>query len=141
MIDFKLIRDLGKQEERLRMAVIKQEARATRITTSVSGMPRGGGNPKQTEDEIIQLAMIRDQHQEIKAELDGRRAELRTRMRRIRNGVQRTALVMRYMQNAKIGDIMDVLNYSRSQVIRILGKAEEIINRETGRKNVEHHDT
>ena len=55
MVDFVRIRKLQEQEARLKWMVIKAEARATRSTTSITGMPRGGGSGNMQEDRMVEL--------------------------------------------------------------------------------------
>ena len=129
MIDFIRIRDLARQEEKLRWAVERQTARATRTTTNITGMPRGGGSGNIQEDDIIKLAMLREEHKTAEAALKKERGRLKKAMRVVTDGLERSALSMRYMQGLKIGDIMETLNYSKSSVLRLLRSAEHRINR------------
>ena len=131
MIDFKRMRKLIRQEERLRWAVRRMEDRATRTTPTYSAAPRsGGGSGQQMEENVIRLLMVKEQHEMILAELGQARSELQERMELIPDGVQRAALGMRYMRGMSIREIMLAMNYSERQVFRILEEAENQARRE-----------
>ena len=131
MIDFGRIRDLARQEERLRWAVERQMAKCTRITPTISDMPKGGGSGQRMEEDVIRLALLKEQHEAVAGELRGERKTLAPYIRRLRDGTQRTAMTLRYMENKRIGVIMEAMGYSERQVFRILEKAEsKILQRE-----------
>lgn len=130
MIDFKHLRKLIRQEERLRWAVRRMEDRATRTTPTYSAAPRVGGNGQQMEENVIRLLMVKEQHELIRAELGQARSELQKKMELIPDGVQRAALGMRYIQGMSIREIMQAMNYSERQVFRILEEAESRARRE-----------
>lgn len=135
MIDFGRIRDLARQEERLRWAVEKQMAKCTRITPTISDMPKGGGSGQRMEEDVIRLALLKEQHEAVAGELQGERRALEPYIRRLRDGTQRTAMTLRYMQNKRIGVIMDVMGYSERQVFRILERAEsKVLQRFKGKE-------
>ena len=130
MIDFIRIRKLAGQEEKLRWALDKQLARATRSTANITGMPRGGGKGNGQEDEMIKLAMLRDEHRAADSALKRERGKLKRAMKKLSvdDTMERSALSMRYLQGLKIWDIMETLNYSKSSVLRLLKSAERKIN-------------
>ena len=128
MIDFIRIRALAKQEERLKWALERQLARAARSTANITGMPRGGGGINAQEDDMIRLAMIREEHKLAESNLRKERAKLKRAMKKLDDGIERSALSMRYLQGLKIWEIMETLNYSKSSVLRLLKSAERKIN-------------
>ena len=85
--------------------------------------------------DIIKLAMLRDEHKKAECALKRERTKLKTAMRSLDDGMERSVLSMRYMQGLKIGEIMETMNYSKSSVLRILRSAEGKI------KKMEPHDT
>lgn len=133
MTDFKRIRDLARQEERLRWAVERQMAKCTKITPTISDMPKGGGSGQRMEEDVIRLALLSEQHDAVVNELRAARKALAPYIRRLKDGTQRTAMTMRYMNNMRIDAIMDAMGYSERQVFRILERAEsKVLQGQTG---------
>lgn len=120
---FRRIRELTRQEERQRWAVMRQEARCTRVTPTYSHMPKGGGDNRR-EDDMILLTILKDQHRETKAALDRERAAVAPYINKMRDGNARTAMTLRYMKGMRILQICDAMGYSERQVFRILERAE-----------------
>ena len=127
MTSFARIRDLAKQEERLRWAVERQTAKCTRSTTTYSDGPKGGGSGQRMEEDVVRLVMLKEQHAAIEAELEAERAYLGGYVRQLKDGTPRTAMTMRYMNNMRIVEIGDIMGYSERQVFRLLQRAESII--------------
>lgn len=129
MIDFQRIRMLQRQEEKLRWMIIRTETKATRTTTSLTGMPRGGGSGKQMENMVIEIATLKEKYMEISEELTDIRAELKSKIRYLKNPYQNLAIVLRYQKAETIQAICEIMNYSYRQVIRFLKCGEAEINR------------
>lgn len=125
MIDFPRIRLLQRQEEKLRWMILRAEARATRTTRTLTGMPRGGGAGKGMEDQIIMIATLKEQYIEVFEELNGMKAELRKMLKYIRNPYHNLAVQMRYIHGDKIRTICETMNYSDRQVVRFLRQGEQ----------------
>ena len=124
MISFERIRDLARQEERLRWAVERQEAKCTKITPTYSNTPKGGGGDQRREEDMIRLVLVKEQHEAVKAALGDARANLDRYTRRLKDGTQRAAMQYRYMKNMRITEIGEAMGYSERQVFRILQRAE-----------------
>lgn len=121
---FKRIRSLAKTEERQRWAVERQMARCTRITPVLSDMPRAKGNDRRMEEGVILLTMLREAHEMTLKELKAARASIAPGIRALRDGNQRAAMKMRYMENMRIWEIGNAMGYSDRQIFRILENAE-----------------
>lgn len=127
MIDFVRMRELMKNEERLRWAVIRQEARATRITTTISDMPKG--QPANSREEVmIELAERRETYHALCEELKKRRAQLKPQIRKLKNRTQREAIRMRYMRGMSVNEISSELGYCTRQTYNLLAAGESLIN-------------
>lgn len=140
MNTFQKIRTLAKQEERQRWAVERQEARCTRVTSAISGMPRGGGSGQRMEEDTILLVIMREQHEEIKRELQEERGKIAPMIRRLKDGNQKRAMTLRYMKNMRIVEIGNVMGYSERQVFRILERAESVVQQGLERKTTQGKD-
>ena len=135
MTNFARIRDLARQEEKLRWAVEKQMAKATRITPTFSDAPRGGGSGQRMEEDVIRLTMLKEQHAETQAELEAERAILSEYTRKLKDGTQRAAMEYRYMKAMRITEIGEAMGYSERQVFRILQRAEaQVIQWQTAKE-------
>ena len=65
MIDFQMIRRMNKQQQDLGWRIIRAEARATRSTTTITGMPRSGNNGNKMENMIVEIATLKESYIEI----------------------------------------------------------------------------
>ncbi len=128
MVDFQRIRQLNQQKNDLGWRIIKMEARATKSTTTITGMPRSGGNGNRMEEIIVEIATIKEAYIGICEELSNRAAELEKAMKVISNPMVRVSIHMRYIRGCKIREICETLNYSDRQVIRFLKQGEREIN-------------
>lgn len=134
MTDFYRLRTLIREEERLRWAIEKQEARATKMTASFSASG-GGGSGKtgsQVEDGAIMLAALKDEHTEKLQELKEARNELRAGIamaggRKLGKG--RTFIRMRYIMGIDVKRIAEGLHYSETYIHRVLRNSEALINK------------
>lgn len=121
-----LIRHLTRIEWRIQRA----KAKATKITTELTGMPRGSGNHSQVEDGAIQIADLEEAYAEAFAELQGMREQLKPLILMLDNPDHVAAMRLRYLNGYSAEDIADAINMSDRQVYRILKQAErEIIKR------------
>ena len=108
-----------------RFRVEQATAKATRCTASLTGMPRGGGNGSQVENgaELRDAALAA--LTEIKAELEGLRAEVRPMIEALRDPLEKTAAEMRYLDGCSVREIAYRINYSEQHIFRALQRAEE----------------
>lgn len=132
MTDFYRLRELIREEERLAWAVERQEARATKITASISASGGGGGGKtgSQVEDGAIMLTILKDEHREILEELTKARNELRAGIAMVGDlklGKGRIFLRLRYIQGINVKRIAEELHYSETYIHRILKCSEALI--------------
>lgn len=128
MVNFQRIRQLNQQKNDLGWRIIKMEARATKSTTTITGMPRSGGTGNRMEEIIVEIATIKEAYIGICDELNKMQAELEKAMKVISNPMVRVSVHMRYIRGCKIREICETLNYSDRQVIRFLKQGENEIN-------------
>ena len=60
MVNLYRMRQLIRQTVKVQWKLEQEEARATKITTVLTGMPRGGGNHDQVQDGAIKLAELKE---------------------------------------------------------------------------------
>ncbi len=137
MTDFYRMRELIRDEERLRWSIEKQMARATKTTISISKSGGGGGGKtgSQVEDGAIIIAAMKDEQREMLEELKEARKELRAGLAMVSNrklGIGKTFIRMRYMKGIKVSVIAEKMNYSDKYIHRILRRSEALINKAQG---------
>ena len=130
MIDFQMIRRMNKQQQDLGWRIIRAEARATRSTTTITGMPRSGNNGNKMENMIVEIATLKESYIEICEKLAEMKKELEKKLPALKNPYVQVSMRMRYIKGMKIKDICETLSYSDRQVIRFLKQGEQEINRE-----------
>ena len=77
MVNLSRMRTLIAYEQRLRFDRLKKLAKATKITTTITGMPRGSGTGNKIQDGAIELVEVREAYREVIDELQA--AEERTK--------------------------------------------------------------
>ena len=126
MIDFVRMRWLIKKCPRMEWEVEKKMAAATRITSCVTGMPRGGkGN--RGEDAIIALSDVEDAYKEILDELKAMRKELAPLIDNLEDPDEKAAMRMRYIQGHRPTEIAKSLYRTDRSIYIYLKRAERRI--------------
>ena len=130
MIDFVRMRQLIKAEERLHWAMVRERAKAEKITASLSksGGSRGGGTSSRVEDGAIVLAVLSDEYKEITEELEQQRKELQKYLRRLED-IHRTVMKLRYMKGLSCRKIAEKLNFSEDWTYHMVKASEDKVNK------------
>ncbi len=125
MVDLRRMRYLI---NRLPMAQFRRDkamAKATKITSVLTGMPRGGhGAGSQVEEGVILLELASRALEEIETELKTMREELGPVIEQMDPPLQKRAMWMRYMEGRSVREIAYALNYSEQHIFRVLDRAE-----------------
>ena len=129
MVDFKRIELLQNQERKFALMVIKADARAKKVTSVITGMPRGGSSNNSQEDRMIELVAIKEIYNDVSNELKRRRDELETLIRFLDDPNENLAIQLRYLRGNTVGGVCEKMNYSETQVRRFLRRGEANINR------------
>lgn len=115
------INDLLREKERIM-------SRLTRMTTSISGMPHGGGDSDKMTDGIARVI-------ELDAEIDRKvdalcdlRREVCANIGTVGDATLRRVLMLRYISGKTWEQIAVNMSYSYMQVCRLHGKALSEIN-------------
>lgn len=128
MIDFRRLRQLNMLYLELLFRVQRAEASATRVTSNITGMPRGGSGNHQ-EDAIINYVDVREAYREVLAELEQMRAEIRPLIDSIDNPNIRGVMRLRYMDGWTIDRISVQTGKGISTVYRYLQRGEQRIQK------------
>lgn len=128
MVDFVRMRKLIRLDERLKWAIEREEAKATKRTSTISGIGGGGGriNKSRTEEGAVALAILRDEHDQVKAELREQRKELEPQLKHL-NEVAKTLMTMRYIKGMECKKIAKAMYYSETHVFHVMQQSERII--------------
>ena len=121
----KLIRNMVKVQWKIE----KEEARATKITTTLTGMPRGGANHNQVEDGAIRISDVKEAYREVVAELEAMRAELDPLIGDLDNADDRAVIRLRYIKGFSPEDIAEAIHRTDRSIYYYLSRAEDQLAR------------
>lgn len=124
MVSLSRMRNLIGYEQRLRWNYTKKMADATRITTVLTGMPRGSGNNSQVEAGAIELSEVGIAYREVFEELQTMRTELDPLLGELENPDDIAVLRLRYMDGYRPSEIPDAIFLSERAVYYHLCSAE-----------------
>lgn len=127
MVDLRRMRLLIKKLPKIEWDVEKKMANATRITTSITGMPRGGDGANRQEEANIALADAREAYRETLEELEQMRAELTPMIDSLEDINEKGTMRMRYIKGHRIDEIAETIDRDIRSVYRYLTSAEEKI--------------
>lgn len=102
----------------------QEEARATKITTTLTGMPRGGGQHDQVADGAIKLAELKEEYSELINELTAMREELKPLIDTLENIDLRVVMRLRYIKGYSPEKIADAVTLADRTIYRYLVRAE-----------------
>lgn len=98
-------------------------AKVERVTASVTGMPRGGGDRHGSENLMIQLAELDEAIKERMGQLIHTRADIELRIMCISNPTLETVLRLRYIDGMSWEDVAEAMHYTTRHVINLHGMA------------------
>ena len=123
------MRQLIRDTVKLQWRVEQEEAKATKITTVLTGMPRGGKQKSQVEDGAIRLADLKEAYAEVLSELYDMRAALDPLICALDNADDRAVMRLRYIKGYSPEDIADAIHRSDRSIYYYLSRAEDQIAR------------
>ena len=121
----RLIRETVKVQWRLE----QEQAKATKITTVLTGMPRASGNHSQVEDGAIRLADLQEAYAEVLSDLHDMRAVLDPQIDELENADDRAVMRLRYIKGFSPEDIAEAIHRSDRSIYYYLSRAENEICR------------
>ena len=129
MVNLNRMRTLIGLERRLKFDRLKKLASATKITTVITGMPRGSGNHSQVEEGAIELADVEEAYREVLDELKQERAELGELLKSLDNPDDIGVMRLRYIDGYRLQDIPEAVNLSERAMYYHLAGAERKLAR------------
>lgn len=121
----RLIRETVKVQWRLE----QEQAKATKITSVLTGMPRASGNHSQVEDGAIRLADLQEAYAEVLSDLHDMRAVLDPLIDELENADDRAVMRLRYIKGFSPEDIAEAIHRSDRSIYYYLSRAENEICR------------
>lgn len=129
MVNLSRMRFLISYEQRLRFDRLKKFAKATKITTTITGMPRGSGTGNKIQDGAIELAEIEDSYREVVEELKAMQTELEKLLPSLDNPDDIGIMRLRYIHCWRLQDIPDAVCLSERAMYYHLSGAERKLTR------------
>lgn len=129
MVNLYRMRQLMRQILKVQWKIEREEARATKITTTLTGMPRGGANGDQVSSGAIQIAELKDAFRETLDELERMRAELDPLIGDLENANDRAVMRLRYIKGFSPEDIADAIYRTDRSIYYYLSRSEDQICR------------
>ena len=126
MVNLTKMRTLIRHEQRLMRRKDRIYANATKVTTVLTGMPRGGsGNKSQVEIGAIELAEVEESYREILEELNAMRKELDVKLQKLEDPDDIGIMRLRYIAGHNPEEIPELVNLSRRAMYYHLSGAEK----------------
>ena len=114
---------------KIQWRIEREFAKATKITTVITGMP-GSGNAlsDKTGDGAVRMADLDTAYQETRSELARMRSELDPLITTLPNADDRAVMRLRYINGYSPEDIADGIYRCRRSIYYYLSRAERIIS-------------
>ena len=124
MINLCRMRTLIGYEQRLKFRYEKKLSKATKITTVLTGMPRGSGNHSAVEAGAMELSEVDDAYREVATDLQAMREELEELLPNLDNPDDIGIMRLRYICGHYPEEIPDMVHLSRRAMFYHLSGAE-----------------
>jgi len=129
MINLTRMRFLIGYERRLQMRYMRKLSDATKITSVITGMPRGSSQQNQVENGAIELAEVKEAYREVLFELRSMREELDKLLPLLDNPDDIGIMRLRYMDGFDLKDIPGAVCLSERAMFYHLARAERTLVR------------
>lgn len=129
MVNLYRMRVLQRYTIKARWKVEKEMARATKITTVLTGMPRGGGGHDQVADGAIKVDEVKAAYREVLGELEQMQRELDPLIDKLENPDDRAVMRLRYIECYSPEDIAEAIHRTSRSVYYYISRAEDWLAR------------
>jgi len=124
MVNLYRMRQLMRQVPRKLWQIEQEKAKATKITTVLTGMPRGGSGKNQVEDGAIKLVELKEAYAEVSTELHYMQVELIPLIDTLEDARLSATMRLRYINGYSQDEIADAIYVATRTVRRYLMLAE-----------------
>lgn len=115
---------MSRKTVKLLWRIEQEQARATKITTVMTGMPRGSGGHDQVADGAIKITELKEAYSDTIAELEIMRQELLPLINTLDDVDLRAAMLLRYIKGRRPEEIADAISLADRTIYRYLLRAE-----------------
>ena len=129
MVNLFRMRQLMRFSIKARWKVEKEMARATKITATLTGMPRGGAGHDQVSEGAIKIDEIKQAYRETLGELEQMQRELDPLIDTLDNPDDRAVMRLRYVECFSPEDIAEAIHRTDRSVYYYLSRAEDQLAR------------
>ena len=129
MVNLYQMRQLMRQTLKVQWKIEQEEAKATKITTVITGMPHGGGGHDQVADGAINITEIKAAYREVLGELERMRNELDPLIDDLDNPDDRAVMRLRYIKGFSPEDIAEAIHRTDRSIYNYLSRAEDQLAR------------
>lgn len=110
---------------KLQWRVEQETAKATKITATITGMPRGSDNHSKVEDGAIRMADLKDAYREAAEELEEMKEALDPLISDLDNADDRAVMRLRYIKGFSPEDIAEAIHRTDRSIYYYLSRAED----------------
>jgi len=125
MVNLYQMRQLMRRTLKVRWKIEQEEAKATKTTTVITGMPHGGGGHDQVADGAINILEIKAAYREVLDELERMRNELDPLINALENPDDRAVMRLRYINGFSPEDIAEAIHRTDRSIYYYLSRAED----------------
>lgn len=129
MVNLYRMRKLIRDSVKIRWKVERETAKATKVTTILTGMPRGSDNRNKVEDGAIRISDVMDAYREVLKELEAMKAELDPLIDGLENADDRAVMRLRYINGFSPEDIAEAIHRTDRSIYYYLSRAEDQLAR------------
>ena len=130
MVNLTRMQVLIRHEQRLKRKRDRVFANATKVTSVITGLPRGGsGTQSQVENGAIELAEVEESYREVFNDLKKMRTELEEMLQGLEDPDDIGIMRLRYIQGHYPEEIPELVNLSRRAMFYHLSGAEKKLMR------------
>ena len=129
MVNFFKMRKLIRDTVKLQWRKERVTAKATKITTVLTGMPRGSGTSSQVEDGAIRISEVNEAYREVVTELKAMQEELDPLIDTLEKADDRAVMRLRYIKGYSPEDIAEAIHRTDRSIYYYLSRAEDELAR------------
>ena len=129
MVNLYRMRQEMRKTLKVQWKIEQEEAKATKTTTVITGMPHGGGGHDQVADGVINILDIKAAYREVLESLERMRKELDPLIDSLDNPDDRAVMRLRYIKGFSPEDIAEAIHRTDRSIYYYLSRAEEQLAR------------
>ena len=129
MVNLYRMRQEMRKTLKVQWKIEQEEAKATKTTTVITGMPHGGGGHDQVADGAINILDIKAAYREVLESLERMRKELDPLIDSLDNPDDRAVMRLRYIKGFSPEDIAEAIHRTDRSIYYYRSRAEEQLAR------------